>query len=89
MLVNRGSAAVVQTTVPDRLIGRVMGLQVTLTSTGQALGVLILGAGGSIVGVSNVFFVAGGATLVTAVLLARVSSFWLAASDDTVGIPAT
>jgi len=89
MIFNSGSAAVVQTTVPDRLIGRVMGLQVTLTSTGQALGVLILGAGGSIVGVSNVFLVAGGATLVTAVLLARVSSFWLAASDDTVGFPAT
>jgi hypothetical protein len=89
MIFNSGSAAVVQTTVPDRLAGRVMGLQVTLTSTGQALGVLVLGTGGSIIGVSNAFLVAGGATLVTAVLLARASSFWLAASNDPVSNPAT
>jgi len=61
------SSTIVQTTTPERLLGRVMALHVTLWMGVMPLGQLLLGAIAAVVGVDQVLF--GGAVLALTVAL--------------------
>ena len=64
-------SAILQTTAPENMLGRVMSVQTMTFMGGMPLGQLVLGAFGSIVGIERVYVVAGAAAVVVALAAVR------------------
>jgi predicted MFS family arabinose efflux permease len=60
---------ITQLTTPDPLLGRVIGVQLFVVELGIAVGTLLLGAAGSVIGVGTAMTIAGVLLTLAAVLV--------------------